>query len=291
MRAIFTEKQQEGLIAHDGYVVIDFLSSNELETVKKTIPELGYAENNDAKLWFSTTQETVDRKNEIYEKFYPVLQRATDRFLQDHKLIRIVVINKFPGGEAVKPHQHPNRVDESKYRSLTAWLPLTDTTVEIGTLHVVKSSHTIFVQHLRPYNDFTMFHNITPRVLGKYSIPLLLKAGQIVIFDDRLIHWSPPNKTSSNRMVIQFDLLPREIETDLTIYYRDNKDELSEYKINPKTYRESALSHEKPDDLLLLGRKKQPKYKYNNRQFIAMMKAAHSENTKKNINFFQRLFQ
>ncbi|OGT65434.1 MAG: hypothetical protein A2993_04135 [Gammaproteobacteria bacterium RIFCSPLOWO2_01_FULL_47_190] len=71
------------------------------------------------KLRNSVVHESAARKNEIYEKFYPVFQRAADKFLQNYNLMRIAIFDKLPGGGTIRIHQHPHIVDESKYRSLT----------------------------------------------------------------------------------------------------------------------------------------------------------------------------
>ena len=291
MRAAFTDKQMENTLNRDGYVIVNFIEPDELEEIKNTISELGYGKDNEEKFRRSVNHESVARKNEIYEKFNPVFQRAADRFLQDYKLLRVVIFDKLSGGGTTNVHQHPNLVDESKHIPLGAWMPIIATTVKMGTLHVVKGSHSVFNNYIRPYNDYSFFQSkLSYRVLRKYSTPLLLNAGQAVIFHERLIHWSPPNKSSINRTVIQLLLLPRETATDLTFHYRVNNEELLKYQVNPKTYRETDLAHNIPDDLILLGRIKQPRFSYDNRQFIAMMQGANPDCTKQKRNFFHRLF-
>ena len=291
MRTAFINKQIEKSIIHDGYIVVDFTKPGELEEIKNTFNNLGFRKDNEVKLRKSVVHESAARKNEIYEKFYPIFQRAINRFMVDYKLARVAIVDKHPGGGAINVHQHVNLIDELKHRSFTAWMPTVDTTVEMGTLYVVKKSHTIFAPKIQPFNDFSKFQDkLSHKILKKYSTPLLLQAGQAVIFDDRLIHWSPPNMTTERRTAFQLQLLPWETESDLTIYYRANDEELSKYKISPKTYRETDLAHNMPDDLVLLGSIKQPRFSYNNRQFIAMMKPSDFYRTNHNRNLFQRLF-
>ena len=249
---------------------------------------MGFGIDNEEKLRITINQELVEKKNEIYEKFHPVFQRAADKFLRNHNLMRIAIFDKLPGGGDIRIHQHPHLVDESKYRTLTAWLPFTDITVEMGTLYVVQGSHTIFVHKIRTHNDYSAFEGVTTEVIEKYSTPLLLKAGHAAIFDDRIIHWSPPNKSSRIRTAFQLELIPQEAE--LAIYYRANKKELLYYAIDGKTYRESALTLKKPDNLELLATLKQPYINYNNRRFIAMMQGDNPDNSNRIRNYFHKLF-
>jgi hypothetical protein len=221
MRTAFKQIQMEDTLTHDGYVVVDFLNPGEFVDVQEHIRELEFGEDYEKKYRISINDDTIEKKNDIYKKFSPLFQGAADRFLQDYKIMRIAIFDKLPGGHGISAHQHPHFVDESKFRSLTIWMPLTDTTVEMGTLFVVKGSHNIFIHTIRTQNDFPIFNEVSTKTVKKYSTPLLLKAGQAVIFDDRLIHWSPPNKSSRIRTAFQLMYVPQETAENLTIYYRD----------------------------------------------------------------------
>ena len=289
MRAAFTEKYMEDLVTNDGYVIVDFLNPDELEEIQKNTKELGFGIYNEEILRITITHDSVEEKNEIFEKFSSVLQNAANKFLQNYKLIRVAIFDKLPGGGWVRPHQHPHLVDESKYKSLAIWIPLTDTTVEMGTLHVVNGSLKIFIHKIRTHNDTRAFEGVSRKIIKKYSTPLPLKAGQAVIFHDRLIHWSPPNKSSRIRTAFALELMPK--ESELIIYYRDNDQDLLKYAIDAKTFQASVFPlKRKPDNLELLGIIKQSYISYNNRQFIAMMQGACSNSTNRNRNLFQRLF-
>jgi hypothetical protein len=288
MRTAFNQTRMENSLNRDGYVIVDFLQPAELEEIRNSTRELGFGIANKKKLRISIIHGTSESRNEIFEKLSPVFQRVVERFMQNYKVIRIGYFDKLPGGDGLRVHQHANLVDESKYRSLTVWIPLTDTNIKMGTLHVAKSSH-LFTDYIRSYDDyFTVFEKVSARVMKRHSIPLSLTAGQAVIFDDRLIHWSPPNKSSRIRTAIQLELVPQEAE--LAIYYRANDQELLKYAIGEKTYRVSALTFEKPDDLQFIGKLNQPNVSYGNRQFISMIRGANSDNTRQERNFFRRLF-
>ena len=288
MRAAFNQPRMEDSLNLDGYVVVDFMNLDELEEVQEGIRELGFGVDDEMKFRISVIQYSVEKRNEIFEKLSPLFRRTIDEYLQDYKLIRIAIFDKLPGGGDIRVHQHANLVDESKYRSLTTWIPLTDTTVEMGTLHVVRGSH-VFSNHVRSYDDYYYaFDGVSKKIIKKCSTPILLGRGQAIIFDDRLIHWSPPNKSASIRTAIQLELIPR--ESELAIYYRANDQELLKYAIDEKTYRVTNLASKKPEDLQLTGKLKQPNVSYGNRQFISMIRDINPDDTRLKRNFFQRLF-
>jgi len=64
------------------------------------------------------------------------------------------MIRKAPGGREVKPHQDeafwPPDYD---YRSIAAWMPLHDVTVEMGAMQFVPRSHTSGVRRHRHDDD------------------------------------------------------------------------------------------------------------------------------------------
>lgn len=286
MRTIFFEPGIEESFTNDGYCVVEFLNPAGLAEVSKGIKEVGFGIDSENRFRISINQESVEKKNQIFKKLSPVFQGAADNFLQNYKLLRIAIFDKLPGGGEIGVHQHANLVDESKYRSLAIWVPLTDTAVEMGTLHIVKGSHKVF-NHVRSPNDFNAFKDVSTKFIKKCSTPLLLKAGQAVILDDRLIHWSPPNKSSHFRTAIQLELIPEEAE--LVIYYRANDLELIKHAMNEKCYREAAPTINKPDNLQVIGVLKQPSIRYSSNQFAAMMEGTNPD-IKLKSNFLERLF-
>lgn len=287
MRNVLTEKHLEDALTRDGYLIIDFLGQDELDEIRRGTAELGFGLDNQTKLRMSVVQGSDKNRHAIFERFSPVFQLAINRFLQNYKLIRVGIFDKLPGGKIVRVHQHPNLVNESKYRSVTIWMPLTDTTVEMGTLHVVKGSHE-FSNHIRSYDDyFDAFERVSSKVMTRYSTPLTLKLGQAVIFDDRLIHWSPPNKSSRIRTAFQLISVPEEAE--LTIYFRANRQELSKYAISKESYKTTQFTHGKPDYLKEIEKVNQPAIIYNDREFISMMQKNNPGSLSQKKNFFERL--
>ena len=288
MRNIFSEKQREDSISQDGYLVVDFLNQDELEEIRRRSTELGFGMDNQIKLRMSVVQGPDENRQAIFERFLPIFQNAINRYLQNYKLIRIGIFDKLPGGKIVRVHQHPNLVDETKYRSVTIWVPLTDTTVEMGTLHVVKGSHQ-FSNHVRSYDDyFGAFERISSKVMARYSTAFSLRLGQAVIFDDRLIHWSPPNRSSRIRTAFQLISVPEEAE--LTIYYRANRQELSKYAISKESYRAIPFAQGKPDYLQEIEKLNQIPVVYKDREFISMMQERNPGCVSQKKKLFERLF-
>lgn len=277
MRAAFLDERQEETLERDGGVVVDFLSPAELQSVREGIRKLGFGVEGDgtfavprSRLRISVTQGDAAQRNEIFEELSPVFRRAAARFLRNYSLLRIGIFDKLPGGAEITVHQHSSLVDESQYRSLATWVPLVDMTVERGTMSVIKGSHE-FSRHIRSYNDFNRaFRGVSKRLLERYGTALLLEAGQAIIFDDRLVHWSPRNRSSTVRTAIQLELIPEEAE--LTVYFRRDDQELLKYRLDRTMYRRTPLNEDRPENLEQIGTVRQPLVTFSDEQFRSLVR-------------------
>jgi len=287
MRTTFIDPQRDSDFSNDGYCIVDLLDPATTDNVKSIVNDFGYSIEHDTKYRMSNLHESIDKNKDLYENLSPIFQNQADQFLQNFKLIRIGILDKLPGAKSVSFHQHPNLVDESKYCSLTAWIPLVETTVEMGTLHIVKGSHKIF-NHIRTPNDNRAFEKVSQKIRERFSTPVLLKTGQAIIMNDRLIHWSTPNNSSIIRTAIRIELIPR--EADMSFYYRVNKRELLHFALEEKSYRGTTLFYKKPDGYKLIGKINQPTVHYRNKQFISMMEAMNPDSSSKKRNLFKKLF-
>lgn len=94
----------------------------------------------------------------------------------------------------------------TSYRMLTAWIPLHDTSIENGTLHVVAGSH-LWPEsdHVRGFNDpdlGTLGKRIGREVTAGEIHPVLLKKGQFSLHHMRALHGSTPNVADYPRCAV-----------------------------------------------------------------------------------------
>jgi hypothetical protein len=276
MRAAFLEERQEETLVREGGVIVDFLQPSELHAVQEGVRHLGFGVEGHgtfpvprSRLRISVTQGDAAKREEIFRELSPVFRRAVDRVLGSYALLRIGIFDKLPGGAEVTVHQHSSLVDESAYRSLAAWVPLVDMSIERGTMYVIKGSHD-FSHHVRSYNDYNRaFRGVSKRLLGRYGTPLLLRAGQAILFDDRLVHWSPRNRSSTVRTAIQLELIPDEAE--LTVYFRRDDRDLSRFRLDRERYRRTPLNEDRPTDLEQIGTVHQPLVTFDDEQFLSLV--------------------
>jgi non-haem Fe2+, alpha-ketoglutarate-dependent halogenase len=98
---------------------------------------------------------------------------------------------------------------------LTAWLALTDSTVENGALRVVPGTHKI---DQLPHRDTFAENNILSRgqeiavdVDEGKAVTLELKPGQMSIHHVRLVHGSDPNPSAKRRIGLAIRYLPTHV--------------------------------------------------------------------------------
>lgn len=120
---------------------------------------------------------------------------------------------------ALSPHQDSSHVDEQRYFSVYAWIPLENTNVENGCLHVIPKSHLLGNRH-RSLNVPWAFSGFEDE-LWKKMIPLEMKVGEVCFFEGATIHASPPNKTDRTRIAINYFIRPN--EASFLHFYRDER--------------------------------------------------------------------
>lgn len=95
-------------------------------------------------------------------------------------------------------HQDSGYVHENHEPYLTCWIPLDDVTEENGTISVLPYSRSgirSYVRHIRDprTNDKVCYFGSDP------GLPVIAKAGSIVVFSSTVIHRSGPNRTDRLR--------------------------------------------------------------------------------------------
>jgi len=121
------------------------------------------------------------------------------------------------GGE-VPLHQNWAFVDEHKCSSVSIWCPLVDSNEENGTLQLVPGSHKRFGEIRGPMIPWEL-ENIKNEIINDFLVPMNTKAGNAVLLDDSIIHYSAINKTNALRLTIQLILIPEEMPS---IHYHMN---------------------------------------------------------------------
>lgn len=106
------------------------------------------------------------------------------------------------------------------HESLTVWVAYDDVDLENGAMRVVPGSHRAgLLKHQRSSSTDSVLTLECER--GQFredsAVPLLLKAGEISIHDDKLVHGSPANPSARRRVGLTIRYSSTRVKCDLSI--------------------------------------------------------------------------
>jgi len=254
MRQIFTADTHEHSFREQGYVVVDLLEQPTIsrmwsfyaDAFQAKRPVVQYAQQ--LPYYISVFDKDTSHKRQVDELISGCVSEKLPALMIDYEVFYSNFMIKFSGDGQIEAHQDFNFVDESHYAAFNLWCPLVDTTPQSGGLFVIPGSHNVFRTQRGPnlpkalteYND----------MLRKYGRWIPLNKGQAIIFDHRLIHYSPPNRSEEVRVAIQSVLKPREAQS---IHYVFNPPtgKVKAYRISKQFVLESNLWDANLGDLVL----------------------------------------
>lgn len=119
----------------------------------------------------------------------------------------------------LRSHQDASLVDERSAMGIVAWVALTDMAASDGALLVLPGSHrygawarvsttTHDVEHLRP-------------AIERHSRVLPVRAGQVVLFDNALIHGSLVNRGAGPRIAVSAIITPEGVRVTIPVAVGD----------------------------------------------------------------------
>lgn len=224
----------------DGFTVVkSFLSSSDVDALIATYYEL---ENDISKSGFHASCYSSDIKyrETLRDRVFEIFTPSTESALADCRPISADYVIKEAGQGKMPMHQDWSRVDEREHRSVTIWCPLEDTHESNGMLSVLRESHRNIIAWRGESAPgipgfFPQFENhISSELKEAYGVALPLKAGDAVIYDTRLVHYSPDNLTDRPRLAVNVSLAPA--EAPLIHSYRSSLATIDLLEVDPSFF-------------------------------------------------------
>lgn len=233
-KSIFKEEAHNKHFLKKGWVKTSFLNHSEIEDLNN------YIQNSEDNSYLKSYgfSLTNDSQNSDFIKNTAVFLRGKFASKIDNIFCNYITYDetyliKSPNKEGfVPPHQDYTFTDEHKFQSLKAWIPLQDVFAENGALGVIHGSHH-FADDLRgsPLPFFTTcFDEHTSRLFPYLDI-IEMKAGEVLFFDDRLLHGSLPNTSEKSRNCVGFGLMLK--EAPYFHYFLDAENTVHKFEISP----------------------------------------------------------
>ncbi|MCB9204965.1 MAG: phytanoyl-CoA dioxygenase family protein [Flavobacteriales bacterium] len=202
-----------------GYQVISFLSE---ETVKNISAYYDLHQHAHRDRGFHSTMH--QQNSDYRKKVYGFLKKKTSEITQSlfpnyEVLIANFVVKDSGMNSDVGFHADWSYVNENEYHSLNVWCPLVDTDVTNGRLNVCPGSH--IDPKIYRGTPFVPFSESQKKDYDSSAVGLNMKAGEAVVYDSSLVHFSDNNRSDKQRLAIALVMIPKGAQA--IHCYRDEK--------------------------------------------------------------------
>lgn len=217
---IFKDSDLELYFHKYGYVIInDFID----DTIIKNLLNYHIEFDNFIDNGFKTSVWSSNKfyRKQTFDLLKPIYEDKLKNVLVNHKGIMGNYMIKEPSENSyIDIHADWAFTDESKHAAINAWIPLIDTNLENGCLKVLPYSHK-FNYPYRGRNIPHQFESVKDH-MERLSIPLEVKAGDLILFNVKTIHFSDNNLSANRRPAVSMVMVPQEAEVIHYTAYDDN---------------------------------------------------------------------
>jgi len=239
MRALFKNPELQQQFESQGFVKLPLLNKEEVETLLNFYQDQNFDNKIDDGFHISLDNKNQELVTAVGEKIKSVLVPKTTEIFDRVQVFTASYVIKEPGLQnIVPPHQDWSFVDENEFCSVTVWTPLVDVTENNGALGIIKGSHNLFNHHRSspsPQSKSPLADHIF--TLFPYVDIVEMKAGETLIFNNKLIHASPPNLSDQARIAVGIGVTQEEAQ--LRHYYHVPNSEpaqLEVYEVEKEFY-------------------------------------------------------
>lgn len=239
---LFKDDLAQAQFEKEGYVLLPALNESEVSSLLAYYHSLKL--HDEGGRGFHISMDELDKSlvGSILDKLYEVaLPKIESHFVNAKAFVGSFVIKEPNPGSIVPVHQDWSFVEnEQKHASLTCWVSLVDTNIDNGALGVIKGSQHFFSNY-RPSPSPQVPSPLSEHMftLFPYLQIIEMKAGEVLIFDNRTFHGSPPNTTATPR--IAFGIGMTQKSARLVHYYLNpavaEKNEVFKYAIDEAFFR------------------------------------------------------
>lgn len=207
-------------LLRDGYVVLKQLIPESVFLQLEEIFENSLPDAQVQEAFFTTHWSPNNKYREtVSASVVSVLSSFIQPAFNNYKIIFGYYLTKQPSelGE-VTLHRDWTIIDETKYTGITAWIPLCDITNDNGAFSVVRGSH---MENCGVRGSNIDTRHISIEDIQPDLIEIKMSKGDVLLFDQRLLHASMPNRSNSLRNAAGLVLIPA--ETSPVHYLKDER--------------------------------------------------------------------
>lgn len=219
MRQVLHDPDLQRELLEVGYVKVQLLDAAQIAALASELdllrPDDGFAPDgrtghNRSTYHCTFLDANVEYKRKAQELITAVFQPRIDEVVVDYRILTGNFYVKMPGTGRFQIHQNWPTTEDLSVTTLTVWCPLQDCDEINGTLRVVPRSHKLLPDVATPQRA-PFFAEFEDELIERHLVPISVKAGEALIFDDSLLHWSSENLSDLPRRAVQIETLPAEV--------------------------------------------------------------------------------
>jgi len=221
--SFFRNESDRIFFRENGYVVVkDIVSDDSIQTIKKAYNLLiKHKDFYPVDGFITSANYGLDIQSKIHNILLSVNQDILPKIYDvktiHHSLLNFLVLKFCKDKEKFFPHQDAPFVEEDKGASVLSWIPTEDMNEKNGSLLVLPKSHKYFRwqhTHNQQQSPLSKLHS---EILKKMT-PVYLKKGDLILFDNALIHASMPNLTNNVRIAANTGVASKKYDL---VHYRN----------------------------------------------------------------------
>ena len=218
-RGIFRDTKLQQEFHENGFVIVPFISAEQInglfEVYKSCYPD-------GVKGFFTTTfANNVEHRELVNRSIREICSEQIEGLFENYKILFSSFIVKAPGEDSrLIMHQDMTLVDEKQFTGINIWCPMVDLNEQNGAIEVLPKSHRLFETY-RGSSLPDIYDNVKDEVRSLMQ-PCYLKAGEAIIFDQSIIHNSPPNLSDTERPTINTFVAHSEATIKICYWDKEN---------------------------------------------------------------------
>lgn len=210
MRQTFCDPGLDADFERRGFAVVRLLAAAEAAALERRLERLrvgalGEA-SSDGGCHASFTEADGEYRRQAHALVREALMPRLEPILDGYRPLIGSYLRKDAGAGAAPLHIDWTWSVEPDAVAINAWCPLTDSNEDNGTLRLVAGSHQL-VPHVAAPKAAPYFAGYVDAAMARAQ-PVMLGAGQAVIFDSTLLHWSAANRSAAARPAVSLTCVP-----------------------------------------------------------------------------------
>jgi len=213
--SIIRDSELKETIHQRGYAIIGNMGDALRDELLTLYSELHRFPENEGGTFYSLYSHNLEYRRLVHDRIGGLMRPLLDRYFTEWKsVINSFIVKTTGDGSAFALHQDSNGLDEFRFSPLSLWMPLQDTDLANGCLCFVPGSHRMF----HPYRGISFAPGFAGHedLMRRHLVPVNMKAGDVLAFDTRLVHYSPPNRSGRPRVTVLNGLFPEEASIEMS---------------------------------------------------------------------------